>query len=362
MSITEDKFLGLVTALFEGGQARPLPAYPKGFLRVGVEALDDAAVIDVGSTSIVLSTDFVRGEGFNLYKKGVLSRYDTGYYLAVANLSDIAAMGVAPAALMVVVRYRKELARETLSALRGVKDACKAHGVVVVGGDSGTYDLPVLVATAVGFAPRGKVLLRSAARPGHRLYMSCDAGFAGTALFYFMQKDKLGLRLTKREESRLAAAWRRPRAETHLAPSLVKIKGVGACQDISDGLQRTAEQLAHASGVRFCIEEARLPINRLTIKVAQQAGISPTTLALSDSVDFGLVLTAKSLPRRLMRKGANSRGFVDIGFVEAGKGMVVFDEAGTFRDANGVPWAQQVDDVTELIRTAGVTSRRPTPR
>ena len=73
------------------------PAKPGSGLNasVGLIALDDCAVVPLNSESdLVIGSDFVRGEGFHLFKKGVLSWQDVGYYLIGANASDLAAMGL----------------------------------------------------------------------------------------------------------------------------------------------------------------------------------------------------------------------------------------------------------------------------
>jgi len=360
-SLTEETLVKRIRDVFKGHEGAVLPATRAAVLRVGVDSLDDAAVIDLGATSLVIATDFVRGEGFNLFKKGIINRYDIGYYVAVANLSDIAAMGAKPAGLLVVLRCPKEDLRYAVTVLRGIRAACDAHGVVVVGGDTGTYEAPVLAATAFGFARGRCVFRRSDAVDGHRVFVSGCAGLAGTALFYFMQREQLGLKLTQKEERILANTWRRPRARVDLAEKLSRVKGTIACQDISDGLRRTLEQIGEASGVRLAIRENRLPIHELTRKVAAQAGMSPTVLAMSDSVDFGLVLTCAQLPASLLSRELGDGRFTEIGVVRPGKGCVIESE-GSSAPLPGIAWTQQTDDITKLIYSAGVRKGRAKAR
>lgn len=358
MSLSEDGLFREIASLFGGFEGRRLPNCTDALLRVGVDSLDDAAVVDIGGVLLTVSTDFVRGEGFNLFRKGILTQRDLGRYLAVANLSDIAAMGVAPAALLVAVRYPAPMARHVLAVLRGVQDACAEHGVVVIGGDSGTYDVPVLCATALGFAPGGRVLRRSDAEPGQRIFVSGQPGLAGTALLYFQQKDSMGLHLSRRNAKILASSWKHPRAEVALAGKLAAVPEVGACQDSSDGLKRTLEQIASASEVQLCIGEAQLPINTLTQVISEQADIDPVSLVLGDSVDFSLVVTATELPPSLMKTSPGASGFVEIGRVNEGAGCTMKTRKGDFRELPGVPWRHQADDITELMLSRG-RQRRP---
>src|SRR5262249_40185206 len=70
---------------------------------VGVLQRDDCAVLPFNSDyDMVFGSDFVRGEGFILFKKGILSRREIGYYLIGANVSDLAAMGATPLGITVV--------------------------------------------------------------------------------------------------------------------------------------------------------------------------------------------------------------------------------------------------------------------
>ncbi len=67
---------------------------------------DDCAVYNiVGKLSLVVGMDFIRGTKFTLFREGYLNYFDIGYYLVVANLSDVAAMGATPIGLTTVVRY-----------------------------------------------------------------------------------------------------------------------------------------------------------------------------------------------------------------------------------------------------------------
>src|SRR5712691_7591966 len=79
-------------------------------LIAGVEDADDCAVFDIyGDLSLVVGTDFVRGTNFMLFQEGYLNYFDLGYYLVVANLSDIAAMGAQPVGLTTIIRYPHSL-------------------------------------------------------------------------------------------------------------------------------------------------------------------------------------------------------------------------------------------------------------
>src|SRR2546427_7266211 len=105
-------------------------------VQIGVESMDDAALVKVSTTeSFVIASDFIRGSGFYLFELGYLDYYDIGYFLIVANISDIAAMGAKPYYLTTIVRYSKKMTDEEFKDLfLGMRDAADMLGVVIIGG------------------------------------------------------------------------------------------------------------------------------------------------------------------------------------------------------------------------------------
>ena len=104
---------------------------------VGVDAQDDAAVLRLrNNLQFVISSDFIRGTQFYLFQLGYLNHFDVGYYLVVANLSDIAAMGARPIGLTTVVRYGPTQTDEQFEQVfLGIRSAADDYGVSVVGGE-----------------------------------------------------------------------------------------------------------------------------------------------------------------------------------------------------------------------------------
>jgi thiamine-monophosphate kinase len=193
---------------------------PSGGVVLGIG--DDAAVLDDGT---VVSTDvLIDGVHFEL---GRSSARDIGHRAATANLSDLAAMGARPVAL---------LAAFGLPA--GFDDAAEIaagmgeHGVPVAGGDLSRSPILVVSVTALGRAERP--VLRSGGRPGDllavtgRLGGQAASGYAGRVV---------------------------PRSEEGCALATVAT----AMIDLSDGIASDAGRLARASGVGAVVELERLP-------------------------------------------------------------------------------------------------------
>src|SRR5262249_25140100 len=114
---------------------------------IGAAEGDDCAVVSIGGVDLVIGTDYVRGPKFSMFEAGELSCRDLGRFLAVANASDIAAMGADPWGMLVVVRYSKDMTEGDFhEVMYGVDEVCAAHGFRLLGGDTGSAERLILSA------------------------------------------------------------------------------------------------------------------------------------------------------------------------------------------------------------------------
>ena len=279
-------------------------------LIAGVAEQDDCAVFSIdGRQDLVLGSDYIRGAGFQLYELGYLNNFDIGYYLAMANFSDIAAMGAQPIALLSVIRYPQEMSdREFDMIIRGIRAACDSVGAPNVGGDIGSAELLTLSGSAVGVVEPSCALLRSGAQPGDVLCIGGYTGLAGAAVKYFRDLQHLEQRVLDVTEERLLQAWKRPVARVSYGRILSKSRTVTSCQDSSDGLKAAIESLALASNVGFIVEEESVLVAPEIVEAAAVLDGQLMNIVFGDSVDFQLVFTVKpkglsSLERLLNVKG-----------------------------------------------------------
>ena len=158
---------------------------------------------------------------------------ELGYKAAAVNLSDLAASGAEPEALLVTLGAPGDTELEdVLDLYAGLNEP----GVPVVGGDTTRAERVYLSVTALGRAKR--VPGRAGARPGDLLVVTGPLGAAGAA-FREGRHARPPLRL---------AEGRRLAAEAH------------ALIDVSDGLAVDAGHLASRSGCRLVIEVERVPL------------------------------------------------------------------------------------------------------
>jgi thiamine-monophosphate kinase len=214
----------------------------------------------------VVTTDMmVHGPDF---RWGWSSPYDLGWKAAATNLSDVAAMGAVPTALVVAIAAPAETFVAELEAIAdGLREACAAlaPGCGVVGGDlsvSGTFTIAV---TAFGDLEGREPVLRSGARVGDVVAVSGALGAAGEGLRMLFSS---GVDDDGRPSPGLAARLRRDHPGVILAQlrphppipdgPLAAQAGATAMLDLSDGLALDARRVAEASGVAIAIDSSTL--------------------------------------------------------------------------------------------------------
>ena len=214
-----------MTTLAELGELGLLAELERRGLAQGIE--HDAAVVD----GVVVTQDaLVEGVHFRF---DLLGWRELGARAAAVNLSDLAASGADPLALLVSlgVPARTEL-EDVLELYSGLNE----RGVPVRGGDTTRADGVVLTVTALGRSER--VPGRAGATPGDAVVVTGPLGAAGAA---FRSGHLRPVPDRVEEGKRLAAV-------------------ATAMLDVSDGLARDSGHIAERSGVRLAIELERVAL------------------------------------------------------------------------------------------------------
>ncbi len=201
---------------------------------------DDAAVLEVGDETLVLTHDsMVEGIHFLSGQDPA----DVAWKLVATNLSDLAAKGAEP--LGVLLGY--QLAPGDTRFASGLAEVLLHYAVPLLGGDTvGGSGPQVLGLTALGRATHRPVPSRNGARNGDALWLTGALGGAMVGLEAL--RSGVGDSLT----------YRRPRAL--LAEGRALAPRVTAMMDVSDGLLLDAARMARASGVTFAIDSAAVPL------------------------------------------------------------------------------------------------------
>ena len=214
-----------MTTLGELGEFGLLAELERRGLAEGIE--HDAAVVE----GLVVTQDaLVEGVHFRF---DLLDWRELGARAAAVNLSDLAASGADPLALLVSLGLPPETELEDVVELY---EGLNSRGVPVRGGDTTRADRVVLSVTALGRADR--VPGRAGARPGDVIVVTGPLGAAGAAF----------------REGRL------PPVPDRVAEGKRLARVATAMLDLSDGLARDAGHIAERSGARLAIELERVPL------------------------------------------------------------------------------------------------------
>lgn len=239
---------------------------------------DDCAVLESGDGkfSLVTTDMLVSGDHFSMEWH---SPWQIGWKSIVVNVSDIASMGGLPDYALVSMALphgtRVEFMEEVF---RGMKDACTAHEVDMIGGDTTHGNDLVINVAMLGHVEHGSLCLRSDARVGDLICVTGDLG-----------KSWAGLELLRAGKTGYTDFYLQPRCQLDTGRMLAP--HVNAMIDISDGLASEVNHICRESGVGAEIISKDIPISRMTREAAATLDKDPLQWALSGGEDFELLFT-----------------------------------------------------------------------
>lgn len=238
------------------------PAYPGVQIGIG----DDAGLFRFGEAGECLITTDMLMDGVDFWLHE-LEPSVVGRKALAVSLSDIAAMAGRPLAAVIAVALPKDGGRQLAERIHaGVSALAAEFQVAVIGGDTNSWDGPLVICSTVLGSPtaRGPVR-RNGAQTGDWIMVTGDLG-----------GSILGKHLAFRP--RVLEAF-----ELHKAVDL------HAMIDISDGLAADLHHLLDESGVGATIRAANLPISEAALRIDDLR--SPVEHALGDGEDFELLFT-----------------------------------------------------------------------
>ena len=167
-------------------------------VKIGPRIGEDAAVIDWPKGKfLVVSSDPIVG-----------ASQGAGRLLVFVNSNDIFSKGGEPAYLVVTLILPACEGHEKASRIMSeIDEACRETGIAIVGGHTeftDRYDVPVMVGTIFGTAPR--VLSADDVCPGDVLVMTKHAGLEGMTILAQDRPDLVGSSL-ERQEIEAVRGW-----------------------------------------------------------------------------------------------------------------------------------------------------------
>lgn len=259
-----------------------LPADAGANLIVGIG--DDAAAMRLpGGMVQVITTDLLSEDVHFLAAR--TSPESLGYKAIAVSVSDILAMNALPSLATVAMALPAGTAVEDAEAVyRGIARAAHDFDVRIAGGDTTAARALTLSVTMLGLVPEKNLALRSGAREGDLIVVTCDLGAAYAGLQVLLQ----GAPPEQFPGVQQRLAW--PSPPIAVVRDWAR-RGVrpGALIDISDGPVAETIHLCRQSkcGARLRVRD--LPIAPETRAVADYFGDDPVEYALYGGDEYGLL-------------------------------------------------------------------------
>ena len=271
-------------------------------VRLGVG--DDAAVLGVPEGHVLHTSIDTVAEGVHFL--AAMSPADIAFRSVMAAASDLAAMGAAPAGMLLALTIPSSDEGWLTAFVDGLKDASEQTGLPLVGGDTTRGPLSVAV-TVIGSPPPAAFLTRSGARKGDRVCVSGTLGDAAAGLAALRGVLSIS---DSTVSNALVGRFSRPMARLALGESRRAV--ASAAIDVSDGLLADTAHIAKASAVAIDIDCRRLPLSDALRALPDKD--QSLRWALSGGDDYELLFT---LPPDAMVPD----GCTEIGRVVAGSGV-----------------------------------------
>lgn len=288
------------------GCLEPMPEMPVPFG-------DDVSAVDVGHGKLaVIKTDMLVG------KTDVppgMSLWQAARKAVVMNISDLAAKGVKPVALLASIGVPQSLKEKDIEQIgKGLNAGAREYGAHILGGDTNEASDLIISCVAFGFGEKKRLMLRSGAKAGDIVAVT---GFFG--------KTAASLRILLRHfsapskfEKRLVDAVLMPRARLKEGLALAQTGAVTASIDSSDGLAWSLHEMAKASNVGFLIDN--LPVADEAREFAEMHELDPVELCLYGGEEYELVVTVEP---ELWEKAKKAASLIRIGLVTKKKTLVL---------------------------------------
>ena len=278
---------------------------------IGLEALDDGAVIPLGDTNLVFTTDS------HVVKPLFFPGGDIGRIAVSGTVNDLAMMGARPIALSCAMIIEEGFDIATLEKIVASMDAALGEcGAAIVTGDTKVLEKGAIDGIAINTAGVG--VAETAVRdcgllPGDVIIVSGTIGDHGMAIMTHREGFDLGEQI----ESDVAPLW--PLVKAALAAG-----DIHAMKDPTrGGFSNAINEMAEKSGVQVRITEEALPIRRSVRSASDLLGINPLDVANEGKVVMGVAPEDAEAILAAIRSHPLGRDAAIIGVVKEGESVIL---------------------------------------
>ncbi len=271
---------------------------------------DDASAIDIGGGRLaVVKTDMLVGK--TDVPPGMSLRQATRKAV-VMNVSDLAAKGVQPIAVLASIGLPRGLARKEIENIgRGLNEGAREYGAYILGGDTNEASDLVISCSAFGICKKQIFMKRSGAKPGNLVAVTGFFGKTAAGLKILLEGFSAPLKI----KDALVDAVLMPHARLKEGLILAQTRAVTSSIDSSDGLAWSLHELSRASHVGFTIDF--LPIAQEAKEFAEAHNLNSLELTLYGGEEYELVVTLKPKLWKKAEEAMKKVGahLIKIGFV-----------------------------------------------
>jgi hydrogenase expression/formation protein HypE len=243
---------------------------------IGLESLDDGAVIPFNGENLVFTTDS------HVVRPIFFPGGDIGRIAVCGTINDLAMMGARPIALScgMIIEEGFEI-DDLVRIVASMDDALGEAGANLVTGDTKVMERGALDGITINTAGIGiaKVIVRdNGLVPGDSIIVSGTLGDHGIAIMAHREGFDLGEQI----KSDVAPLW----------GMMEKVLDAGIIHAMKDptrgGFASTINEMARKSGVGIRIKEEKLPIRKSVRSAAGMLGIDPLEVANEGKVVMGV--------------------------------------------------------------------------
>ncbi|MGC8737131.1 MAG: thiamine-phosphate kinase [Candidatus Hydrogenedens sp.] len=244
---------------------------------------DDCAVVKIGSSSLLISSD-MSVENIHFLTEG-FPPFAIGWKAMASAWSDIAGMGGQPRWAVVSLALPESISVQRVESIyRGMLEATKFVNGAIIGGDTTTSSNNSIVidVTVVGEVERKKFVTRSGAKPGDILAVTGTLGNSSAGLLALLRKLPV------------PALWRShwyPIPRVQEGKWLCAKGKVNAMIDISDGLISDAEHIAEMSHVGINICKSDIPVSKELTEFCRTYNLEMDNFTLGGGEEYQLLVT-----------------------------------------------------------------------
>jgi len=278
---------------------------------------DDASAVDLGTDKLaVINMDMLVGK---TDVPRTMSLWQAARKAVIMNISDLAAKGAQPLALLASIGLPPNLTKADIQQIgKGLNAGAREYNAYLLGGDTNEASDLIISCMALGVCRKHHLIKRSGAKPGD--YVAVTGSFGKTASGLKILMDGLSAPEISGE---LVASVLMPKARVKEGMILAQSQATTASIDSSDGLAWSLHEISRASNVGFYLD--KLPIAPEVERFAKIHGFDPVELALYGGEEYELLVTIKPKLWQEAKKAVENVGgsLIKLGLVTEEKQLVL---------------------------------------